>query len=223
MPIDKRVAKAADALADVRDGAVVMISGFGGAGFPNVLLRALREVGPRDLTLVVNSATHRFSASGELIEAGLVRRVICAAARGHDKEQSPFEKLWTAGKIELQMMPQGSFVECIRAAGAGIPAFYTPTGVGTELTEGKEIRRFGDRDYVLETAIAGDLALVRADVADRYGNLSFRYAQQNFGPAMATACKLSVAEVRAFAQTPMAHTQVQLPGVYVDRVVAVGA
>jgi 3-oxoacid CoA-transferase A subunit len=223
MAIDKRVANAADALAGVRDGAVVMISGFGGAGFPNVLLRALREVGPRDLTLVVNSATHRFSASGELIEAGLVRRVICAAARGHDKGQSPFEKLWTEGKIELQMMPQGSFVECIRAAGAGIPAFYTPTGVGTELTRGKEVRRFGDRDYVLETAIPGDLALIRADVADRYGNLSFRFAQQNFGPAMATACTLSVAEVRAFAEAPMDHTQVQLPGVYVNRVVAVGA
>jgi 3-oxoadipate CoA-transferase, alpha subunit len=120
------------------------------------------------------------------------------------------------------MMPQGSFVEAIRAAGAGIPAFYTPTGVGTELTLGKEVRRFGERDYVLETAIHGDVALVRADVADRYGNLSFRYAQQNFGPAMATASKLTVAEVREVLQAPMEHRQVQLPGVYVKRVVAVG-
>ncbi len=223
MAIDKRVANAAAALADVRDGAVVMISGFGGAGFPNVLIQALREVGPRDLTLVVNSATHRYSRSGDLIEAGMVRRVICTAARGHDKGQSAFEKLWTAGKIELRMMPQGSFVESIRAAGAGIPAFYTPTGFGTELTHGQEVRRFGDRDYVLEAAIHGDVALVRADVADRYGNLSFRYAQQNFGPAMATACKLTVAEVREILDEPMAHREVQLPGVYVRRVVAVGA
>ncbi len=223
MAIDKRVAEAADALADVRDGAVVMISGFGGAGFPNILLRALREVGPRDLTLVVNSATHTYSASGELIEAGLVRKVICAAARGHSKGQSPFEELWSAGKIELRMMPQGSFVESIRAAGAGIPAYYTPTGVGTELTEGQEVRNFHGRDHVLEHAIAGDLALVRADQADRYGNLCFRYAQMNFGPAMATACALAVAEVREATESPMPHDRIQLPGVYIDRVVAVGA
>jgi 3-oxoadipate CoA-transferase, alpha subunit len=223
MPIDKRAANAAEALADVADGATVFISGFGGAGFPNVLIRALRDRGPRDLTLVVNSATHRYSYTHELIEAGLVRKVMCTAARGHSKEPSPFERLWTDGKIELECVPQGTFAERIRAGGAGIPAFYTPVGFGTELTRGKEVRTFEGREYVLEQAIKGDVALVRADEADRYGNLAFRYAQMNFSPAMATAAKLAVAEVRAVLDEPMPHDRVQLPGVYVDRVVAVGA
>src|SRR5882762_2294134 len=175
MPIDKRVSLA-EALDGVSDGATVFITGFGGAGFPNVLIRALRERGPKDLTLVVNSATHRYSLTHELIEAGLVRKVICTAARGHTKDPSAFERLWMAGKIELECVPQGTFTERIRAGGAGIPAFYTPVGCGTELAQGKEVRSFKDREYVLEQALTGDLALLRADVADRYGNLSFRYA-----------------------------------------------
>jgi 3-oxoadipate CoA-transferase, alpha subunit len=218
MPIDKRVDFAA-ALDGVADGATVFISGFGGAGFPNALIRALRERGPKNLTLVVNSATHRYSLTHELIANDQVRKVICTAARGHDKEPSPFETRWMAGKIELECVPQGTFTERIRAGGAGIPAFYTPVGFGTELTKDREVRRFGDRDYVLEPAITGDLALVRADTADRYGNLTFRYAQMNFGPVMATAAKLSVAEVRAFTDAPIAYEKVQLPGLYVDRVV----
>jgi len=218
MPIDKRVSFAA-ALDGVADGATVFISGFGGAGFPNALIRALRERGPKNLTLVVNSATHRYSLTHELIANDQVRKVICTAARGHDKEPSPFETRWMAGKIELECVPQGTFTERIRAGGAGIPAFYTPVGFGTELTKDREVRRFGDRDYVLEPAITGDLALVRADIADRYGNLTFRYAQMNFGPVMATAAKLSVAEVRAFTDAPIAYEKVQLPGLYVDRVV----
>lgn len=221
MPIDKRVGSAAQALADVGDGATVLISGFGGAGFPNVLIRALRERAPKDLTLVVNSATHRFSLTHELIEAGLVRKVVCSAARGQGKDLSVFERLWGEGKIELTCLPQGTFAECIRAGGAGIPAFYTPVGFGTELTKGKEVRRFEDRDYVLEQAIKGDLALIRADTADLYGNLTFRYAQMNFSPAMATASKLVVAEVRAVVAEPIPQERVQLPGIYVDRVVAV--
>ena len=220
MPIDKRVATAADALADVGDGATVLISGFGGAGFPNVLIRALRERGPKDLTLVVNSATHRYSFTHELIEAGMVRKVICSAARGAGKDLSPFEQLWKAGKIELVCLPQGTFAESIRAGGAGIPAFFTPVGVGTELTLGKEVRRYGDRDYVLETAISGDLALVKADTGDRYGNLTFRYAQANFGPVMACAAKLAVAEVRTATEAPTPHERIDLPGIYVDRVLA---
>ena len=222
MAIDKRAATTADALAGVKDGATVLISGFGGAGFANTLIRALRDMGPRDLTLVVNSATHPLSRTHELIEAGLVRKVICSAARGRGKDLSVFEQLWKDGKIELQVLPQGTFAECIRAGGAGIPAFYTPSGVGTELTAGKEIRRFGDRDYALEHAIMGDLALVRGDVADRYGNLTFRYAQVNFGPAMATAAKLTVAEVRVLQDAPIAPERVQLPGVYVDRIFVAG-
>src|SRR3954453_5457167 len=219
MPIDKHVSNAADALADVADGATVFISGFGGAGFPNVLIRALRDRGPKNFTLVVNSATHRYSYTHELIETGLVRKVVCTAARGHSKEPSAFERLWMEGKIELECVPQGTFSERIRAGGAGIPAFYTPVGFGTELAEGKEGRTLQNREYVLETALRGDVALVRADTADRYGNLSFRYAQMNFGPVMATAAALSVAEVRAFTDEPIAHHKVQLPGLYVDRVV----
>jgi len=221
MSIDKRVNSTAEALEGVGDGATVFITGFGGAGFPNKLIRALRERGPKNLTLVVNSATHRYSLTHELIANDQVRKVICTAARGHDKEPSPFETRWMENRIELEMVPQGSFTERIRAGGAGIPAFYTPVGFGTELAAGKEVRRFGDRDFVLEHAISGDLALVRADTADRSGNLTFRYAQMNFGPVMATAAKLSVAEVREISDEPLSHERVQLPGVYVDRVVAV--
>ena len=222
MPIDKHVKSAADALADVKDGATVFISGFGGAGFPNVLIRALKERELKGLTLVVNSATHRYSFTHELIEAGQVAKVICSAARGAGKDLSPFEKMWKAGKIELVCLPQGTFAEAIRAGGAGIPAFYTPVGVGTDLTKGKEVREFAGREFVLEPAITGELALVRADTADRYGNLTFRYAQANFGPAMATAAKLAVAEVRAIEPEPIPHTRAQLPGAYIDRVVPVG-
>ena len=221
MPIDKRVGSAAQALADVEDGATVLISGFGGAGFPNVLIRALRERNLKNLTLVVNSATHRYSLTHELIEAGQVRKVVCSAARGREGGLSAFEQLWKDGKIELECLPQGTFAEAIRAGGAGIPAFYTPAGYGTDLTKGKETRRFGDRDYVLEPAITGDLALVRADTADVYGNLTFRFAQMNFSPAMATAAKLTIAEVRAVEDVPIAHERVQVPGVFVDRIVRV--
>jgi 3-oxoacid CoA-transferase A subunit len=223
MPIDKRVNSAAEALADVQDGATVFISGFGGAGFPNVLIRALRDHAPKGLTLVVNSATHRYSYTHELIEAGLVRKIICTAARGQTKDPSPFERLWMEGKVELECVPQGTFTERIRAGGAGIPAFYTPVGFGTELARGKEVRAFDGKEHVLEQAIKGDLALVRADTADRYGNLTFRYAQMNFGPVMATAAALAVAEVRAVLDEPIPHERVQLPGIYVDRVVAVGS
>jgi 3-oxoacid CoA-transferase A subunit len=131
--------------------------------------------------------------------------------------------MWMEGKIELECVPQGTFTERIRAGGAGIPAFYTTVGVGTDLAQGKEVRSFGGRECVLAEAIKGDLALVRADTADRYGNLAFRYAQMNFGPVMATAATLAVAEVRAVLDEPIPHERVQLPGLYVDRVVAVGA
>ncbi len=222
MAIDKRVAHAAEATADVAHGAAVMISGFGGAGFPNVLIRALREAGPRDLTLIVNSATHRYSLTHELIEAGQVRRVVCTAARGREATLSPFERLLKEGRVELECMPQGTFSERIRAGGAGIPAFYTPVGVGTPLGAGKEVRAFNGRDHVLEHAIRADFALIRADRADRYGNLAFRYAQANFSPAMATAARITIAEVRAFADEPLAHTEIQLSGAFVRRAVAVG-
>lgn len=219
MAINKRLETAAEALAGVGDGATVMISGFGGAGFPNNLIRALGTAAPRELTLVVNSATHKYSFTGDLIAAGLVRKVICSAARGPGKELSVFEQQWSNGKIELVCLPQGTFAEAIRAGGAGIPAFFTPVGVGTDLARGKEVRVFDGREHVLEMAIKADLALIRADTADRYGNLSFRYSQANFGPAMATAADLAVAEVRQFAPEPLGYEQIDLPGVFVDRVV----
>jgi 3-oxoadipate CoA-transferase alpha subunit len=223
MAIDKRVAGAAAAMDGVKDGATVFVSGFGGAGFPNILLRALLELGPKDLTLVANSATHRYSITHELIAAGMVKHVICSAARGHDKSGlSAFEELYKVGKIGLTLLPQGTFAEAIRAGGAGIPAFYTPVGYGTDLAKGKETREIKGRHYVLEEAIVGDLALIRADVADRYGNLRFRHAQANFAPATATAARLTVAEVREATEAPMAQTEIMLPGAYVDRIVAVG-
>ncbi len=223
MAIDKRVATAAAAMAGVKDGATVLVSGFGGAGFPNILLRALLELGPKELTLVANSATHRYSITHELIAAGMVKHIICSAARGHDKSGlSAFEELYKIGKIGLTLLPQGTFAEAIRAGGAGIPAFFTPVGYGTDLAKGKETREIKGRHYVLEAAIKGDLALIRADIADQYGNLHFRHAQANFGPVMATAARLTVAEVREATDTPMAQPEIMLPGVYVDRIVAVG-
>ena len=223
MAIDKRVATAAAAMEGVKDGATVFVSGFGGAGFPNILLRALLELGPKELTLVANSATHRYSITHELIAAGMVKHVICSAARGHDKAGlSAFEELYKVGKIGLTLLPQGTFAEAIRAGGAGIPAFFTPVGYGTDLAKGKETREIKGRNYVLEEAIKGELALIRADIADPYGNLHFRHAQANFGPVMATAARLTIAEVRTVSETPMAQPKIMLPGVYVDRVVAVG-
>jgi 3-oxoacid CoA-transferase A subunit len=222
MAIDKRISSAAAAMEGVQSGAVVMISGFGGAGFANELIKALSEHSVKDLTLVVNSATHPYSLTHLLIEKRQVRKIICTAARGRGRELSVFEQQWRDGLVELECVPQGTFSERIRAGGAGIPAFYTPVGFGTDLTKGKEVRVFQGREHVLEEAIFADLALIRADRSDRYGNLAFRYAQPNFGPAMATAAKLTIAEVRAFEETPMSHTEIQLPGVYVDRVVTVG-
>jgi 3-oxoadipate CoA-transferase alpha subunit len=222
MAIDKRVSSAAAAMEGVQDGAIVMMSGFGGAGFANVLIKALCAHAVKDLTLVVNSATHPYSFTHQLFENRQVRKIICTAARGRGRDLSVFEQQWRDGLVELECIPQGTFSERIRAGGAGIPAFYTPVGFGTELTKGKEVRVFQGREHVLEEAIIADLALIRADRSDRYGNLAFRYAQPNFGPAMATASKLTVAEVRAFDEQPMVYTDVQLPGTYVDRVVTVG-
>ena len=222
MPIDKRVANAAEALADVADGATVFISGFGGAGFPNFLIRALRDRGPKDLTLVVNSATHRYSYTHELIEAGLVRKVVCTAARGHSKEQSAFERLWTDGKIELECVPQGTFSERIRAGGAGIPAFYTKTGVGTLVAEGKEEREFDGATYVMERGLFADLSVVHAWKGDTEGNLVYRKTARNFNPMMATAAPVAVAQVENLVEPgEIDPDHIVTPGVYVQRLIHV--
>ncbi len=222
MAIDKRTATAAEALAGIKDGSVVMVAGFAGAGFPNVLIEALRDAGPTGLTLVVNSATHRYSLTHRLIEAGMVAKVIASAARGIGRELSAFEQLWRQGKIELECIPQGNFSERIRAGGAGIPAFYSPVGYGTDLAGGKEVREFNGRRCILEEAITADLALIRGDVGDRFGNIRFRYAQINFALAMATAATTTVAEVREAIDGAIPPEDVQLQSVYVNHVVAVG-
>ena len=221
MPIDKRVGSAAQALADVSDGATVLISGFGGAGFPNVLIRALRERNLKDLTLVVNSATHRYSLTHELIEAGQVRKVVCSAARGQGKDLSAFEQLWGAGKIELDCLPQGTFAESIRAGGAGIPAYYTPVGFGTELTTGKEVaplRRSRLR------AGAGDQGRPRAGARRHRRPLRQPHVPLCADEFLARHGHGGRAHGRRGAhraEEPLPHERVQLPGVYVDRVVAV--
>ena len=220
MPIDKRIGSAAQALADVGDGATVLISGFGGAGFPNLLIRALCERAAKDLTLVVNSATHRYSLTHELIEAGLVRKVVCSAARGRDKELSAFERLWVAGKIELVCLPQGTFAEAIRAGGAGIGGFYTRVGAGTLLAEGKEERVIGGVRHVLEEPIYADVSLVYAARADELGNLWYRRTARNFNPLMATAATVTIAEAGEIVPVGALEPEsVVTPHLYVDRLV----
>lgn len=223
MAIDKISTSPEQALATVQDGATVLISGFGGAGFPNAAIRALRDAGPRNLTLVVNSATHPMSLTHELIEAGMVSKVIASAGRGRDRNKlSVFEELLRDGKIEFECVPQGTMTERIRAGGAGLPAFYCPVGVATDLTAGKEVREFAGTECVLEHAIKGDLALIRADQADRFGNLRFSHAQANFGPVMATAAQLTIAEVRETLNDALKPVEIGLSGVFVDHVFAAG-
>ena len=220
MPIDKRVRDVAAALDGVRDGMSVMISGFGESGMPNALLDALIERAPKDMTLIATGAGHNGSRLAKLFEAGLVRKVVASAARGR-ASITEFERQYKAGRCELELVPQGTFAERIRAGGAGIPAFYTPVGYGTPIAEGKETRRFDGRDYVMERSLTADLALLRAERADRFGNLAFYGAQANFGPAMATAARLTVVEVKELLdEETIPPQQVVTPGIYVDRVIA---
>ena len=210
------------ALAGIGDGASIMVSGFGGAGVPIQLLRALNSIDARDLELVVNSARHIHQYAPSLFEQSRVTKVICSAARGRSKEPESYEKQWTAGTLEIEMVPQGTFAERIRAGGAGIPAFYTPTGAGTLLTQGRETREFNGRTHVLEHAIQSDFALIGAHAADRFGNLMFRGTQNNFAAAMATAAKVAVAQVRELTAQPLTAREIDIPGIYIQRVIALG-
>lgn len=219
--IDKSVEGPAEALAGLGDGMSVMVSGFGGAGVPVALLRALDAAGAKNLTLIVNAARFVYYNAAALFDDRRVRRVVCSAARHRESESSAYERQWTAGELEIEMVPQGTLAERIRAGGAGIPAFFTPTGVGTELTAGKEVRRFDGRDCVLETALTADYAILRAHVADRWGNVRFHGTQANFGPAMASAARIAVVEVDHISDGPLDPLGVHLPGIHVDRVVAV--
>jgi len=192
--IDKFVASAEAALADIPDGATIMIGGFGGAGMPVVLIDALIAQGARNLTIVNNNAGNGDTGLAALIAAKRVRKILCSFPRQTDSWH--FDKAFRAGELELELVPQGTLAERIRAAGAGIGAFFTPTAFGTDLAKGKETRRIGDRDYVLEFPIHADYALIKAERADRWGNLSYRKTARNFAPIMAMAAKCTVVQVR---------------------------
>ena len=183
--IDKTVPNLAAALADVPDGATIMIGGFGTAGLPDELVEALLAQGAKGLTIVNNNAGNGDTGLAGLLAAGRVRKVICSFPRQVDSHH--FDRLYRAGQIELELVPQGNLAERIRAAGAGIGGFFTPTGYGTELARGKETREIDGRMYVLENPIHADYALIKAERGDRWGNLTYRMTARNFGPVMATA------------------------------------
>ncbi|MGP6169977.1 3-oxoacid CoA-transferase subunit A [Microbacterium sp. A196] len=219
--IDKTVADAASAVADIPDGATVMIGGFGRAGQPVELIDALIEHGARDLTIVNNNAGNGDVGLAALLAKGLVRKILCSFPRQSDSWV--FDDLYRSGKIELELVPQGNLAERIRAAGAGIGAFFTPTGVGTALAEGKEERVIDGRRYVLEYPITADFALISALKGDRWGNLVYRGTARNFGPIMATAATTTIAQVDEIVDLgAIDHEVVVTPGIFVNRVVAVG-
>ena len=218
--IDKTVRSVADALADVPDGATVMLGGFGGAGMPNELIDGLILQGAKDLTLVANNAGNGETGMAALLKAGQVRKIICSFPRQADSHV--FDTPYRAGKLELELVPQGNLAERIRAAGAGIGAFFTPTGYGTDLGRGKETREINGRMYVLEHPIHAEVALIKAERGDRWGNLTYRKAARNFGPVMATAAKCTVAQVYETVDLGGLDPElVVTPGIYVKRVVQV--
>ena len=218
--INKIVASTAAAVADVPDGATVMIGGFGTAGMPSELIDALIAQGAKHLTIVNNNAGNGDAGLAALLKARRVRKIICSFPRQTDSWH--FDKLYRSGEIELELVPQGTLAERIRAAGAGIGAFYTPTAYGTRLAEGKETRRIGSRDYVLEYPIHADYALVKADRADRWGNLTYRKSARNFGPIMAAAAKTTVVQVREIVELGSLDPEtIVTPSIFVQRVVRV--
>jgi len=218
--IDKIVPSPALALADVPDGATVMIGGFGTAGLPNELTDALLAQGARDLTIVNNNAGNGETGLAALLAAGRVRKVICSFPRQADSHH--FDRLYRAGQIELELVPQGNLAERIRAAGAGIGAFFTPTGYGTDLAKGKETREIGGRMHVLEHPIHADYALIKAERGDRWGNLTYRMTARNFGPVMAMAARVTVASVHEIVELGTLDPEtVVTPGLFVQRVVLV--
>jgi len=218
--INKFIVSPEAALADVPDSATVMIGGFGNAGMPVELIDALIAQGAKDLTVVNNNAGNADAGLAALIGAGRVRKILCSFPRQADSWH--FDRLYRAGKIELELVPQGTLAERIRAAGAGIGAFFTPTAYGTRLAEGKETRRIDGRDYVLEYPIRADYALIKADRADRWGNLTYRMTARNFGPIMAAAARITVAQVRETAELGQIDPEaIVTPGIFVQRVVRV--
>jgi len=218
--INKIVPSVADAVADVHDGATVMIGGFGTAGQPAELIEALIEQGAKGLTIVNNNAGNGEIGLAALLKARRVRKIICSFPRQVDSQV--FDALYRAGEIELELVPQGNLAERIRAAGAGIGAFFTPVGVGTELAEGKETRVIDGRTYVLELPIAADFALIKARRADRWGNLVYSKTARNFGPIMATAAKCTVVQVEEIVELGALDPEtIVTPALFVQRLVHV--
>jgi 3-oxoadipate CoA-transferase alpha subunit len=218
--IEKRVRSVVEAVSGIADGDTILVSGFGEAGSPTELLHGVIDLGARDLTIVSNNAGNGHVGIAALIEAGRVRRIVCSFPRSSDA--GVFVDAYRRGAIELDVVPQGTLAERIRAAGAGIPAFFTPTSVGTPLGEGKEVREFNGRRYVMEHALPGDVALVKADRADRLGNLTYHRAARNFGPLMCTAARTTIVQVRECADAgDIDPEHVVTPGIFVDRVVAI--
>jgi 3-oxoadipate CoA-transferase alpha subunit len=218
--VTRVVADPDEAVAGVQDGATVLIGGFGTAGQPVELIDALRRTGARDLTVVNNNAGNGDHGLAALLRDGHVRKIICSFPRQSDSWV--FDELYRSGRIELELVPQGNLAERMRAAGAGIGAFFCPTGVGTPLAEGKEQRTIDGRDHVLEYPIKGDLALVKAHRADRMGNLVYRKTARNFGPVMATAAATTVVQVAEVVEVGALDPEVVVtPGIFVDRVVEV--
>lgn len=218
--IDKIVDSVAASLADIRDGATVMIGGFGGAGQPAELIDGLIAQGARDLTIVNNNAGNGDTGLAALLATGRVRKIICSFPRQVDSHV--FDGLYRAGKIELELVPQGNLAERIRAAGAGIGGFFTPTAYGTDLARGKETREIDGRMYVFESPIHADVALIKAEAGDRWGNLVYRKTARNFGPVMAMAAKCTVASVHEVVELGALDPEhIVTPGIFVHRVVKV--
>jgi 3-oxoadipate CoA-transferase, alpha subunit len=218
--INKVVQNIAEAMAGIDDGSIVLVGGFGSIGQPNALIEGLIEQGAKDLTVVANNSGVGHSGLAALLETGRVRKIVCSYPRTVDPVV--FEELYRAGRIELEVLPQGTMAERMRAAGAGIPAFFTATAVGTRLGQGKEVREFHGRQYLLEESLPGDVALVEAWEADRWGNLTYRSSARNFNPVMAMAAKLTIVQTQHIVDLGAIDPEhVATPGIFVNRVVHV--
>ena len=219
--IQKIIPSAAEAVRDIPNGATVLVSGFGDAGLPIYLLDALAEHGAKDLTIISNNAGNSGIGISKLIGLGQVRKMVCSFPR--QPESGAFDDLYRAGKIELELVPQGTLAERIRAGGAGIGGFYTPTGYGTELAKGKDTRVIDGVNHIYEEAIKADYALIKAHKGDRWGNLTYHATGRNFGPVMATAARCTIAQVNEVVQLGDLHPEVIVtPGIFVKRVVLLG-
>ena len=218
--INKLADSVAQALEGVQDGATVLIGGFGTAGIPGELIDGLIAQGARDLTVVNNNAGNGEQGLAALLKAGRVRKIICSFPRQVDSHV--FDGLYRSGQLELELVPQGTLAERLRAAGAGIGAFFCPTAYGTELAAGKETREINGKQHVLELPIHGDVALIKAERGDRWGNLTYRMSARNFGPVMATAAKKTVATVHEVVELGVLDPEaIVTPGIYVSQIVKI--